>query len=76
MLYRAYILTNDNYVRAPPTIITAPNEREAVEEASHLLDGTAIEIWCGNRLVARLEPAARPVGEGPAAAVGFPTQEH
>jgi hypothetical protein len=36
------------------------NETAAVEEASQLLDGTAIEVWDQDRLVVRLEPTKRP----------------
>jgi hypothetical protein len=57
-LYRAYIMTLDDHVRGPPTIIDASNDRGAVEEATRLLDGTAIEVWDEDRLVAHLEPTA------------------
>jgi hypothetical protein len=44
----------------PPNIIDALNETAAVEEASKLLDRTAIEVWDQDRLVVRLEPTKRP----------------
>jgi hypothetical protein len=44
-LYRMYVLTDDDRIRAPPTIIDAVDETAAVEEASQLLDGKAIEVW-------------------------------
>jgi hypothetical protein len=58
MQYRAYVLTDDGHIRTPATIITAPNKQEAVEEASYLLNGTVVEIWAEDRLVARLDPPA------------------
>jgi hypothetical protein len=59
MQYRAYILTDDGHIRSPATIITAPNKQEAVEEASYLLNETAVEVWDEDHLVARLHPPAR-----------------
>jgi hypothetical protein len=54
--YRVYVLTKDDRVSLPPIIIDAFNETAAVEEASHLLDETAIEVWDQDRLIARPEP--------------------
>ena len=59
-LYRMYVLTDHDRIRVPPTIIDALDETAAVEEATLLLDGKAIEVWDQDRLVARLEPTKRP----------------
>ena len=59
-LYRMYVLTDDDRIRVPPTIIDALDETAAVEEASQLLDGKVIEVWDQDRLIARVEPTKRP----------------
>lgn len=41
-LYRMYVLTDDDRIRVPPTIIDALDETAAVEEASQLLDGKVL----------------------------------
>jgi hypothetical protein len=34
-------------------------DAQAIEKAKRLVDGHAVELWCGERLVVRLEAAAK-----------------
>ena len=54
--YRIYTLSRDEHISRPPRIITCEDDTIAFEEARQLLDGHALEIWDGTRLVGRLEP--------------------
>ena len=54
--YRAYVLGDDQHLAwVPPTIITARDDADAIEQAKKLVDGHDIEVWDGPRQVARLE---------------------
>jgi hypothetical protein len=55
--YRVYVLWPDNRIREMKILISA-NDRAAVLEAQEL-DGHAVEIWQGTRLVARVIPPQR-----------------
>jgi hypothetical protein len=34
-------------------------DRDAIERAKQLVTGCAIELWCGERFVAKLEPGPK-----------------
>ncbi len=54
--YRIYTLSRDEHINRPPRVITCEDDAAVLEEARQLLDGHALEIWDGTRLVGRLEP--------------------
>ena len=56
--YRAYPIGNDGHFMHP-TVISSVNDGEAISEAKKLLNGRAIEVWAGSRMVARLDHANR-----------------
>jgi hypothetical protein len=52
--YSVYFLDPDGQ-RIYTQSIEAPNDREAVKQARQLLDRQALELWDGERLIARLD---------------------
>jgi hypothetical protein len=53
--YRAYIVGEDGHFSDCHARICS-DDRDAVEWAKQLVDGLAIELLCGERFVAKLEP--------------------
>jgi hypothetical protein len=54
--YRAYIVGEDGHFincEARPW----KDDRQAIEWAKQLVAGRAIELWCGERFVAKLSPS-------------------
>jgi hypothetical protein len=54
--YRIYSLDGSGHIMGPPKLIDADDQDAAVKEARQILDGREIEVWCGDRCVARLRP--------------------
>jgi hypothetical protein len=54
--YRFYSITKDGHIDRPPSAIQLANDEAALDEAKRRLDGHAIEIWQGTRIVAHLDP--------------------
>jgi hypothetical protein len=54
--YRFYVGRKTGHVARQPSDHNLPNDAAAVMEAKQLLDGQAIEIWQGARIVAHLNP--------------------
>ena len=52
--YRAYTLGRDDHFIGFEPLICA-DDAEAVDHAKRLVNGSDIELWTGDRLVARLE---------------------
>jgi hypothetical protein len=52
--YRAYIVGRDGHFVGFEPLVCA-DDAEAVEFAKRLLDDHMIELWCGERLVTKLE---------------------
>jgi hypothetical protein len=53
--YRAYIVGKDGHFldcKARP----CNDDHQAVEWAQQLVDGRLIELWCGERFVAKFQP--------------------
>jgi hypothetical protein len=53
--YRAYTLGDDGRIVGLETL-TCTDDREAMEKASHLTEGHAVELWCGDRFVISAAP--------------------
>ena len=53
--YRAYIVGEDGHF-LDCEARRWMDDRQAVEWAKQLVAGRAIELWCGERFVAKLEP--------------------
>lgn len=56
-VHKAYVLSADGRVLAPPTEIVADDDAEAMSKASVLTNAGKIEVWEGTRLVVRLDRA-------------------
>jgi hypothetical protein len=54
--YRFYKIAKDGHIAGPPAAQDLPNDSAALEEAKRQVDGHAIEIWQGARIVAHLDP--------------------
>jgi hypothetical protein len=50
------MIKKDGHVAGPPIDHQLPDDAAAVKEAKQLLDGRAIEIWQGARVVVFLDP--------------------
>jgi hypothetical protein len=55
--YRAYTIGHDGHF-SDCEARSCAEDREAIEWAKQLVDGRAIELWCGERFVAKFEPKA------------------
>jgi hypothetical protein len=53
--YRLYKLRG-GHITEPALVIECADDHGAIEKAKQQLDGLAIEVWHGPRLVIRLEP--------------------
>ena len=52
--YRAYTVgTDGHFIGFTPLVCT--DDADAIEQAKQLFEGLVIEIWIGERIVARLE---------------------
>jgi hypothetical protein len=51
--YRLYVTTADGHVTAPATVIECADDQEAIGKAAQLVDGQAVELWAGARLIMR-----------------------
>ena len=54
MDYRAYSVGLDGHFVRFVAIVCA-NDEEAIERTKHYVDGHDIELWCGDRFVARID---------------------
>ena len=54
--YRFYALESDGHISGPPHVAEFPDDRAAIEAAQVLLNGKAIEVWEGARVVIKLWP--------------------
>jgi hypothetical protein len=54
--YRLYFLDSDGHITSPPAIVRCEDDRAAIMSAEQLLEGKAIEIWQGARLITRIQP--------------------
>ncbi len=55
-VYRFYYVDSDGHISEPPRIADFRGDRGAIKAAEALLNGKAIEVWDGGRIVIRLEP--------------------
>jgi hypothetical protein len=51
--YRIYVTTIDGHVTVPATIIECVDDQEATLNAAQLINGQAVELWEGARLIVR-----------------------
>jgi hypothetical protein len=60
--YRCYFIGGDDHILEPPSIIDAPSDEAATQEAQRLCDAHAscisVDVWCGERHVTKLKRAA------------------
>ena len=53
--YRAYTVDQDGHFIGYEPFVCA-DDADAIEKAGALVDGHDVELWCGERFVAKLEP--------------------
>jgi hypothetical protein len=53
--YRAYIIGGDGHIR-DLIDLHCENDDDAKEQARQLVDGHAVELWDGARMIATFEP--------------------
>jgi hypothetical protein len=56
--YRAYLVGEDGHF-IDCDARRCIDDSQAVEWAKQLVDGRAIELWCGERFVAKFEPKSQ-----------------
>jgi hypothetical protein len=61
--YRLYTVDGGGHFRGFELLVCA-NDAEAIDQAKRLVVGHAIEFWCGERLVIRLEAKAKKGASG------------
>jgi hypothetical protein len=54
--YRIFLIGSDRRIVGPAEIIECPNDEAAVAEAQQYLDGLAVEVWKGARMIAHFDP--------------------
>jgi hypothetical protein len=54
--YRIYKISPDNHIAGPPDEVECASDQEAVAQAKQKLNGLAVEVWQGARIVIRLKP--------------------
>jgi len=47
--YRLHVYNAEEKLIAPPMVISADNDRAAIEQAETMLDGVRVELWDGDR---------------------------
>jgi hypothetical protein len=52
--YRIYFLNSEGHVDGPPIVIAGANDEEARQTAKQYIDGKDIELWDGERMVAKI----------------------
>jgi hypothetical protein len=50
--YRIYSLGSDGKIAGPAEVVECADEQEAIDKASHAVNGEAVELWKGARLIA------------------------
>jgi hypothetical protein len=60
-VYRCYLLDDQNHIVAPGEVLNAPDDETAKAQAKTMCERSkscaSIELYCGDRLVARMEPS-------------------
>jgi hypothetical protein len=69
--YRAFEIDESGHIISPPAAINCNDDQEAILVATKLVDGRAIELWQGHRLITKIAAPARPP-DGPYAASADP----
>src|SRR6478609_1568313 len=54
--YRIFVLNEAHRITAPAIILSCETDDEAIATARTYVDGTGVEVWQGQRMVAKLMP--------------------
>jgi hypothetical protein len=57
--YRIYFIDHGGHISRPAVIIECTDDVEATEKGGQLVNGEDVEIWAGDRLVAKLSGITR-----------------
>ena len=55
--YRLYFLNSVGSIARGGMELEFETDADAIEHASQFVDGLALELWAGTRMVSRIEPA-------------------
>lgn len=53
--YRIFRVDAGGHIPGPSTIIECETEQQALQQARQLVDGLAVELWEGARMIRRFE---------------------
>jgi len=59
--YRFFLIDQNGRIAGPATILECLDDRAAVAQAQQHLNGRAVEVWNGARMVVRLDPILDPI---------------
>jgi hypothetical protein len=59
--YRIYFLTQAGHVAGPSRIVTCDSDEKAMELAAPMVNGFAVELWDGARVVGNIPSTAKPI---------------
>ena len=51
--YRIYSTGADDHISAPPIVVECADDQEAIQKAQQAVNGKAVELWQGERLIVR-----------------------
>jgi hypothetical protein len=54
--YRIFVIGRNGRITGPATILECPDDQAAVDQAQQHLNGRAVEVWNGARMIVRLDP--------------------
>jgi hypothetical protein len=54
--YRLYFINAEGKITEPPKVVECQTDEEALVEAQKYLDGKAVEVWKGARILAHFDP--------------------
>jgi len=58
--YRIFFIGSDRRIAEPAVIVECPDDQAALAQAQQYLDGYAVEVWKGARMIAHFDPIHSP----------------
>jgi hypothetical protein len=57
--YQIFLLNEFRQVADPAIVVSCATDEEAIQDAHAYVDGVAVQVWDGTRLVGELQPKNR-----------------
>jgi len=54
--YRIFLIGSDRRIAEAAKIVKCPDDQAALAQAQQYLDGRAVEVWKGARMIAHFDP--------------------